>query len=270
MWGLRQEAKEDPDGSSPALAGDIDHMGVRIESFEESFTDYEQTIFRSAAQRTGKHDAPSEPGDLDLTLYSLRKFVRLALKGNPTILTLLFVPLSHQICGDSRGQGLQEMSSHIVSRRAGGAFLGYLQAQKHRFMGLSGMDVTRKESIERFGFDTKYAMHMLRLGIQGVEILTTGRLSVPMPGDQSDYLRSVRRGEVAKDAILERTGQLEGEIKALLDTSPLPEHPNVEAVYDWMQKTYWYTWSATYGHRLQMTWPRIDILGKDFEGNKFG
>ncbi len=234
-------------------------MGIRIETFEEAngFSQYEHTIYRSAAERTGKHDEPSQPGDLDLTLYGLRKFLSLALKGNPTILTLLFVPPEACVSGDSRGSKLQELAPQIVSKRAGGAFLGYLQAQKHRFMGLSGMDVTRKESIEKYGFDTKYAMHMLRLGIQGVEILSTGRLSVPMPGDQSDYLRSVRRGEVSKDAILKRTAELEDEIRALRESSSLREQPDEKAVTDWMLETYWYNWSAVYGHRLQMTWPRI-------------
>ena len=43
-------------------------------------------------QRTQPEGARSGPGDLDLVAYSLRKYLRLAMKGHPTVLLLLFVP----------------------------------------------------------------------------------------------------------------------------------------------------------------------------------
>jgi len=48
--------------------------------------------FEHFIERTQPEGARSGPGDLDLVAYSLRKYVRLALKGHPTILLLLFVP----------------------------------------------------------------------------------------------------------------------------------------------------------------------------------
>lgn len=43
-------------------------------------------------ERTQPEGARSGPGDLDLVAYNLRKYLRLALKGHPTVLLLLFVP----------------------------------------------------------------------------------------------------------------------------------------------------------------------------------
>ena len=48
--------------------------------------------FEHYVERTQPEGARSGPGDLDLVAYSLRKYIRLALKGHPTILLLLFVP----------------------------------------------------------------------------------------------------------------------------------------------------------------------------------
>jgi uncharacterized protein len=48
--------------------------------------------FEHSVERTQPEGVRSGPGDLDLVAYSLRKWVRLALKGHPTILLLLFVP----------------------------------------------------------------------------------------------------------------------------------------------------------------------------------
>jgi hypothetical protein len=65
-------------------------------------------------------------------------------------------------------------------------FLGCAKAaplimQRQRLVGERGQrDVNRVELIERFGYDTKYAMHMLRLGHQGVEFLESGRLTLPI------------------------------------------------------------------------------------------
>jgi uncharacterized protein len=82
---------------------------------------------------------------------------------------------------DSIGHELRSLAPQIISRRVQGPYLGYLQAQKQRLTGERGQKrIHRPELEEMYGFDTKYAMHMLRLGFQGVELLTTGRLSLPM------------------------------------------------------------------------------------------
>lgn len=231
---------------------DSDQMGIMIEDFEEAVKigdPFEQVVFRTATERTGIHDAPSLPGDIDLTIYSLRKWVRLALKGNPTVLTLLFAPQEKWLNGDARGVGLQAMAPRIVSRQAGKAFLGYLQAQRMRLLGeRGGLDVHRKELEAKFGYDTKYAMHMLRLGVQGIDLLRTGKISMPLRQDDREYLLAVRRGDSSKQAVLTKAGELEREIKDLIETSPLPEAPDTKGVEEWMQREYWETWRARYGN----------------------
>lgn len=226
---------------------DRDEMGVCIEDIGAAmgFSEFEQHIFRSAAEREQKHDAPSQPGDLDLTIYSLRKFLRLAMDGNPTILNLLFVPMGKWVKGDSRGQHLQDLAPQIVSRKAGGRYLGYLESQRQRLLGERGQKrVNRPELEEKFGYDTKYAMHMLRLGYQGVELLSTGRITFPMPEGPRKYTRAVRQGEIPLSDVLSKVGSLEREIKDLLDTSPLSPIPNLGVVEEWMLDTYLMTWKC--------------------------
>src|SRR3990167_8126 len=59
----------------------------------------------------------SQPGDLDLTLYSLRKFCRLAAQGNPSVLILLWLQ-SHEI-NTELGQRLIDMRDAFISREKG-------------------------------------------------------------------------------------------------------------------------------------------------------
>src|SRR3954463_12108092 len=67
---------------------DRDEMGVCIEP-----PDYVIGLrpFETWVHRTKPEGVRSEAGDLDLVVHSLRKYARLALKGNPTVLLLLFV-----------------------------------------------------------------------------------------------------------------------------------------------------------------------------------
>ena len=199
---------------------DRDEMGICVEPLEDAmalWAPFEQFIYRSAAEREGRENARSIAGDLDLTIYSLRKWMRLALKGNPTILLLLFTPDDQLVHCDAFGRELRGLAPQIISRRVQGPYLGYLQAQKQRLTGERGQKrIHRPELEEMYGFDTKYAMHMLRLGFEGVELLTTGRLSLPMREPERSYLLDVRRGKIGEQECLTKAGELEA-------TSALPE-----------------------------------------------
>src|SRR5918996_1518028 len=227
---------------------DRDEMGVCIEPLAEAmalWAPFEQFIYRSAAERAGREDARSIAGDLDLTIYSLRKWMRLALKGNPTILLLLFTPDDQLVHCDSHGRELRSLAPQIISRRVQGPYLGYLQAQKQRLTGERGQKRIHRPELEKmYGFDTKYAMHMLRLGFQGVELLTTGRLSLPMREPERSYLLEVRLGKISEQQCLTRTGELEQELSDLTGTSPLPDEPEEAHVEQWVLSAYRRSWSV--------------------------
>ncbi len=132
-----------------------------------------------------------------------------------------------------------------MSRQAGPRFLGYLAAQKRRLLGERGQkNVRRPELEERYGFDTKYAMHMLRLGHQGVELLTTGRLTLPMAEPTRSHLRDVRVGKVTLQEVLTECGELEAQLQSLINTSALPSEPKKDVVEAWMLNSYWEYWKA--------------------------
>jgi uncharacterized protein len=142
--------------------------------------------------RTQPEGVRSGPGDLDLVAYNLRKYVRLALKGHPTVLLVLFVPAELTLVETELGRELRELSPAILSKRAGRGYLGNVHGQREQLVGTrGGKRVNRPELIEAHGFDTKYAMHALRLGYQGLELLETGRLTLP--------LRELERSRVMAD-----------------------------------------------------------------------
>jgi predicted nucleotidyltransferase len=226
---------------------DRDEVGVCIEDIHAAlgFTEFEQYIYRTAAVREGKYDAPSRADDLDLTIFSLRKFLRLAMQGNPQILQCLFVPLPLCLYRDARGAQLQDLAPLIVSRQAGHRYLGYLEAQRQRLLGERGQKkVNRPELEAKHGYDTKYAMHILRLGFQGVELMSTGRLTLPMAEKDRAFAYATRLGEVPLQDVLTRAGELERQIKDLLLDAPIPAEPARDQIETWMISMYFQNWQA--------------------------
>ena len=94
--------------------------------------------FEHYVERTQPEGSRSGPGDLDLVAYSLRKYVRLALKGHPTILLLLFVPDELLLVETELGRRLKALRPALLSRRAGRGYLGYLRGQRERLLGTRG------------------------------------------------------------------------------------------------------------------------------------
>ena len=84
----------------------------------------------------------------------------------------------------------------------------------------------RAELERRYGYDTKHAMHLIRLLRMAVEILSTGEVVVRRP--DAEDLRAVRRGSLTFDALLEQADALGARIKALAETSTLPPRPDEE------------------------------------------
>jgi uncharacterized protein len=261
---LRVPAGSNVHGLAVPGTDDQDELGVCVENIEDAigFNSFEQYIFRTATERTGQHDAPSQPGDLDLTIYSLRKFLRLALQGNPQIIQTFFVPASQTIVHTSLGGQLKELAPLIVSKQAGSRYLGYLESQKQRLMGERGQKkINRPELEEKYGYDTKYAMHILRLGFQGRELLSTGRVTLPMPSDEQTFTYATRRGQIPLQDVLTRAGELERDIKDLISDGPMQPYPNREAVQSWMVNVYNERWKCNSATLSLINTPEGSFLG---------
>lgn len=199
--------------------------------------------FEHFVERTQPEGVRSGPGDLDLVAYSLRKYVRLALKGHPTILLLLFVPDELTLVESDLGTELRELRPALLSRRAGRGYLGYLRGQKERLLGSRGQKrVNRPELVEAHGFDTKYAMHAARLGYQGVELVETGRLTLPMPEPARSRVMAIRTGERSFEEAIAEIEEVERRLAEAVERTELPPEPDRARVDGFLVEAYRRSW----------------------------
>jgi hypothetical protein len=228
-------------GLANAGTDDRDEMGVCVEPREYVLG---LRAFDHWVYRTQDEGVPSGPGDLDLTVYGLRKYCSLAMKGSPTVLLLLFIDGEHLVMREPLGVELQALAPAFVSRRAGRSFLGYLDRQRRGLLGELHATRTRELSAEH-GYDTKYAMHALRIAHQGCELLQTGRISLPIAEPARSRLFAVRRGEPALDEIIDELHAEAARLERAALAADIPDEPDHQTIDAFLAMAYERAWLAT-------------------------
>jgi hypothetical protein len=84
--------------------------------------------------------------------------------------------------------------------------------------------------------------HALRLGVQGVELLTTGRITLPVPEPSRSHLLAVRRGDVPLPEVLAAVTDAEQRLRALRDSASVPPQPDRAWVDGWLHRSYLAYW----------------------------
>jgi hypothetical protein len=255
---LRTQVGSGVHGTAVSGQDDRDEMGICLEPPEfvtglarvprglddADWVGFEQYERHTVWDEPGGIANRSGAGDLDVVIYSARKWCRLALDGNPTVLLVLFVPDEEVLWRTEEGAELVDNAHRFVSKRAGARFIGYLRSQKAAMIGEVGAHTNRPELVAIHGYDTKYAMHALRLGLQGVELLSTGRISLPVPEPDREYLRSIRRGEVELVEVVEAVERAEQQLIDLAETSTVSDEPDRRWVDSWLHRAHLEYWKS--------------------------
>lgn len=224
---------------------DHDELGVVVED-PEHVLGLDESGFRTVMQRTKPEGSRSGPGDIDRTLHSLRRFVRLAASGNPSVLMSFWAPIEFIT---SEGEELRALGEAFVGAHVIPRYRGYMQAQAMRLLGLRGGGHGsrggggREELIEAYGYDTKYAMHCARLGFQCLELLSTRHLNLPIQGEPAEWLRAVRHGEVLFDDWWARSLDLDRQLESALSDRSIAAGPDRERITTWMVDVHQRLWS---------------------------
>lgn len=218
---------------------DRDETGVCIEPPEVILGHRRFDLFEYRSKPVGVR---SGPGDLDLNVYPLRRYTSLLAAGNPTKLMLLFAPEREVVRQRWVGHDMRERREMFLSRAAGERFLGYLDRQTERFRGHLSQRTNRPELVERFGYDTKFAYHAIRLGLQGTELMVTGKITLPMLGTHREMLLAIRRGEHTRESVDRLLDKVRSDLVFAIEHTHLPRTANWEAVSEWTAFAYRSWW----------------------------
>jgi predicted nucleotidyltransferase len=184
-----------------------------------------------------------ETKDPDSVIYSLKKFVRLALQNNPNILDALFVDDEHVVYANEYGRELRELKYSFLSKRVFHTYGGYAHSRLKNLTEKGKNPIGyKKELIDKYGFDSKDASHLVRLMRMGIEILRDGEVNVYRP--DREVLLKVRNGEFTLDEIKEEYEWLNEQLNKAYNESKLPDQPDYNKINGWLIDT----------HRKSMEW----------------
>lgn len=221
--------------------GDLDVLGVFVEPLDHIFSLRKPA--GSWCWTSGDLKERGTPTDVDITLHSLRKFMKLASAGNPAILHMLFSKRIY-LAGTGAssilsspptdaGSQLQAHKKFFISKQAGPRYAAYMTSQMRRLKGEIGQkNVNRTDLESEFGYDTKYAMHVARLGLEGTELMDTGQISVPMREEDRELCLTIRRGEVPYETLIPMLEGIRDRLELAIEKSKLPEYPKFQVLTD--------------------------------------
>jgi predicted nucleotidyltransferase len=196
----------------------------------------EHFVFTTGGQRGG-----NGPLDVDVCLYTLMKWAGLAAKGNPSALHFLFAPLEFTTDTWNR---VATRADLFLAKGHVKPFLGFADDQMKRLLGQKGQkNIHRAELESEHGYDTKYAMHVIRLYGEAKELMEKGCITLPRPN--KDELIEIRKGKYSLREIQEIGAQLESEALAAQATSPLPDEVNRDEISKLIAETHLQFWSRS-------------------------
>lgn len=197
---------------------------------EDSDTDYRGILIAPKKYYLGLDSFEQyESTDPDVVYYDIRKFLRLCLKGNPNILELLFAT-EHELV-TSYGQELIDLRYQFLTKRCATTYLGYAEDQLEKMQrsdAPSSRSEKRTKLVELYGYDVKFAMHLVRLCHTGIEVLRDGELNVRRP--DAEELVEIRNGKYSFPDMIEYSEELIQQMREAEDHCTLPSKPDYDLV----------------------------------------
>ncbi|GAA4937809.1 nucleotidyltransferase domain-containing protein [Actinoplanes utahensis] len=202
------------------LAGpdsDVDRLGV----FAAPTVRFHGLTFPSESVVSTKPDA---------TFHEARKYASLALRGNPTVSELMWLPTELYETRHPLGDALIGIrTSFLAARPVRDAYLGYATQQFKRLEsrgdGSFSADTRKRTS--------KHARHLLRLCAQGFELYTTAHLRIRL--DDPQRFRDFGERVAAGDIDLARRMMADYEHRFDTATTVLPDEPDRTAAEAWLR-----------------------------------
>lgn len=175
---------------------------------------------------------PGAQKEYDFTIYSIVKYFQLCMDNNPNMVDSLFVPRRCILYSDDVGEFIREHRHVFLHKGCWHKFKGYAYSQLHKMEGKNATG-KRLELVQRFGFDVKFAYHVVRLMCEVEQILAEQDLSLDR--DREIY-KAIRRGDWSAAKVRSFFEEKEKSLEKLYHESTLPYKPDETEIKKLLKK----------------------------------
>jgi predicted nucleotidyltransferase len=192
------------------------HLGGHIHGFGPAPATFDQWQ---------QHHLKFNVTEYDFSVYSIIKYFSLLAENNPNMIDSLFTARNMVIHATEVANRVRECRKLFLHKGAVHKFRGYAYSQMHKIRTkTSPASEKRKESIASYGYDVKFAYHVVRLVLECEQILATGDLDLMR---DNEVLKSIRRGEWPLEKLEEWFTTAEKRLDGLAEQSKLPNKPDM-------------------------------------------
>lgn len=208
----------------------------------DSDSDYVEVYAENPEYVTGLLAASNEQRvskENDTARYPLRNWAALTKAGNPNMVETLFIEpeYEHPIWAEH----IAPIRESFLHAGMGNRFKGYAVSQVRSLEGERNMKTNRPELVEKYGWDTKWGYHALRVATEGVHLMFEGKLTFPLI--EAAFLRRVREGEIAKDHLVTQVNMAIDVLDSVQKKTALPDKPDIDTINKMLHATYFAAWA---------------------------
>jgi predicted nucleotidyltransferase len=166
--------------------------------------------------------------EYDFTVYSIVKYFSLCMENNPNMIDSLYTPHNLVIFSTKIGDMVRENRDLFLHKGVYHKLKGYAYSQLHLMKTKNPQEGSKRyDNIQEYGYDTKYAYHVIRLIDECEQILETHTLDLQRNNEQ---LKAIRKGEIKEEEIRKIFAEKEIYLAKLYETSTLRYSPDEDAI----------------------------------------
>lgn len=159
----------------------------------------------------------------DETYWEIRKFLTMALKANPNVLECLYTD-EVEVCQPPADELVAECH-RFLSKMVYQTYNGYVISQFKKL----------EQDLRTVGeIRWKHAMHLIRLQLAGIGVLSEGRVPVRVDAAHRDRLLAIKRGEVPWEEIEAWRLALHERFDEAFAATKLPDRPDYAWANDFL------------------------------------
>jgi predicted nucleotidyltransferase len=213
---------------------DIDIYGFCIPMKEDIFPHLRGEImgFGRQQQRFNQYDPhhikdPDSGKEYDFAIYSIVKYFALVMENNPNMIDSLFVPRRCVLFSNEIGEMVRDRRKMFLHKGAFHKYKGYSYSQLHKIGKVNRSNPKRAADIDRIGYDSKMAYHVVRLILECEQIMIEHDLDITRNREQ---LKAIRRGEWSLEYLHEWFEAKEKALEGVYAESTLRHGPDEDAI----------------------------------------
>jgi len=202
----------------PHLAGHIDGFGRQ----KQKFVCYQKHHVMVADELGGKGR------EYDLNVYNIVHYFHLCMENNPNMIASLFTPQDCVLHSTNVANMVRDKRKLFLHKGCWHRFKGYAYNQLHKMRTKTPEPGSKRfDMVEKFGYDVKFAYHVVRLLDEVEQMLVEGDLDIRRNRAQ---LKAIRRGEVPEEEIYRWATDKEKGLEKAYEDSKLPYGPDQDSI----------------------------------------